>query len=219
MYAIVHKNRVILGPMAWSQKYFTSILKIRHRITANIPGQPPAVLPYKINEETAIHNVEENRPNFDTMTQGLEGPHWDLSNDVVIANYIVQDQTIESARNNFRTIAGYERFKKETSGVKVTVQGTEVTCDTSREGRHIFIQKLLLMKADDKVNWKFPEGWLNLSRDELGMIVSAGAAHIQGAFDWERIINDQIDQAMTADELHAIEIIEKKNPDRFTIEE
>jgi hypothetical protein len=219
MYAIVHKNRVILGPMAWSQKYFTSILKIRHRITANIPGQPPVELPYRINEETAIHSVVENKPEFDAMTQGLEGPHWDLSNDVVIANYIVQDQTIESARNNFRTIASYERFKKETSGVKVTVQGTEVTCDTSREGRHIFIQKLLLMKADDRVNWKFPEAWLNLSRDELGMIVSAGAAHIQGAFDWEKSINNQIDQAMTAAELHAIEIGEKTNPDRFTIEE
>jgi hypothetical protein len=208
MYAIVYKNRVVLGPMGWSQRYFTNALKIRHRITANIPGKPPSQMPYRIDNDTAIHDVIENKPEFDIMTQGIEGPYWDVSSDTIIANYVVKDQPIESVRNNLRKIAAGERYKKEISGVKVEVRSMFVTCDTSREGRHIFIQKLLLMNTGDTVNWKFPEGWLILSKNELAMIVSAGAAHIQAAFDWENSINDLINQATTINALNAIEIVE-----------
>jgi hypothetical protein len=103
-YAIVHKGRVIVGPLAWAQKYYTDVLKIRHRITANIPGKAPEELPYVIDENTKIHAVEENKPEVDLMTQYHYGPLWDLTGDVVVANYEVREQTIEDARNNFRAL-------------------------------------------------------------------------------------------------------------------
>jgi hypothetical protein len=214
LYAIKHKNRVISGPLAWAQKYFETVLKVRHRIDANIPGKAPENMPYVINEDTSIHEVTQNEPEIDTMTQEYHGPFWDLSSNVIVANYEVRDLDIAIARNNFRAVAAFERYKKEISGVKTEVQGIEVTADTSREGRNIFIQKYILMSENEIVNWKFPEAWLTLTKQELGVIVDAGANHIQSAFDWEKNINGLIDAAQTAEELHAIEIVEKQ-PDPF----
>lgn len=205
-YAIVHKGRVIVGPLAWAQKYYTDVLKIRHRITANIPGKAPEELPYVIDENTKIHAVEENKPEVDVMTQYHYGPLWDLSGDVVVANYEIREQTIEDARNNFRAYAAHERYKKEVSGTKVTIQDTEVTVDTTREGRAAFVQKYSLIGDEDVVNWKFPEGWLTLTKDDLAAVTLAADLHVQQAFDWEKTINDEINAAETAEELHAIEI-------------
>lgn len=201
LYAIVHKNRVIIGPMDWSQKYFTSALKIRHRIDANIPGNPPENLPYEIDSDTRIHLVIENKPSINDLIEYHYGPIWDLSNDVITANYEIRDIDIESARNNFRQIAAAKRYTIEVSGTKISIQNKEITLDTSRDGRNIFIQKFLLMNDTDTVNWKFPEGWLTLTKSELGLIVSEGANHIQNAFNWEQKINLLIDQCQTLDEL------------------
>jgi hypothetical protein len=209
LYAIKHKNRVVLGPLEWDKKYFEKVLKIRHSIDIELPFRQPLTLPFIIDENTSIHEAIVSRPDLDPMMQAYYGPLWDVSGDVIVANYEVHDHTIEDARNNFRTLAAAERYSKEISSVKVEIQGIEVTADTSRAGRNIFLQKFMLMGDAEVVNWKFPEGWLTLTKAELGMIVQAGAAHIQAAFDWEKSINDQIDAAETAEELYAIEIVEK----------
>ena len=98
-----------------------------------------------------------------------------------------------------------KRYVKEVAGTKATVQNTEVTVDTSREGRNVFVQKYSLMKTGDTVNWKFPEGWLTLTKIELGTIVTAGQTHIQSFFDWEKDYSDQIDAAQTKQDLLDIE--------------
>lgn len=218
MYVIIHKGRVILGPLAWAQKYYTDVLKIRHRVEANIPGQAPEEMPYTIDENTKIHKVTENKPNIDPMIECHYGPLWDMSSDEIVANYEVRAHLIETARNNFRALAAHERYKKEIAGVKVTIQDTEVTIDTTRGERDIFVQKYLLMGENDTVNWKFPEAWLTMTKQELGLVVQTGAGHIQGCFDWEKDINDQIDVAETAEELYAIEIEPKKERREFGLE-
>jgi hypothetical protein len=206
LYAIVHKNRVVVGPLAWAQKYFTNVLKIRHRVQANIPGQAPEEMPYTVDEHTAIYEVVENKPELDPMVQAYRGPLWEISQTHVTANYEVHDHQIATARNNFRHLAAHERYKKEIAGTKTTVQGMEVTIDTARGNREIFVQKFLLMGNDDTVNWKFPEAWLTLTKTDLGQVVQAGAQHIQDCYDWEKAINDQIDAAENAQQLYAIEI-------------
>lgn len=211
MYAIIHKGRVVLGPLAWAQKYFTDVLKIRYRVTANIPGEAPEELPYTVDENTTIHKVEENKPEIDPMVKQLYGPLWDTTGDIVIANYDVVDLSIDDARNNFRYLTAFERYKKEIAGTKVTVQDTEVSVGTSREERNNYIQQFVVMNEQDTVNWKFPQGWLTLSKSDLGTVVQAINTHVQGSFDWEKDINDQINAAQNADELYAIEITEKKS--------
>jgi len=214
-YAIVYKNRVIVGPMSWSQKYFTNVLKIRHKITANIQGKEPNELPFVINEHTKIHRALDNTPDINNMIHCAHGPYWDLSGDVVIANYEIRDLPIETARNNFRTVLAAERYKREVAGTKTIVQELEISLDTSREGRNIFVQKLLLMSDDEIVNWKFPEGWLAINKQELGHIVQTGARHIQDSFDWEREMNNQIDTCTLLEELVLLPIISLPTEAKF----
>jgi hypothetical protein len=212
MYVIIHKGRVVVGPLAWAQKYYTDVLKIRHRVQANIPGQAPEEMPYVIDEHTKIHEATEVKPPFDPMIEYHYGPLWDTTGDVVVANYEVRDLTVESMRNNFKALAAHERYKKEVSGTKLTIQDTEVSIATTRGERDNYVQKYMLMGEDETINWKFHEGWLTLTKEEMHAVVQASVGHVQAAFDWEKDINDQIDVAVSADELYAIEIEPKKEP-------
>jgi hypothetical protein len=200
-YVIIHKNRVIVGPMDWSQKYFSNVLKIRHKILANVPGTAPETFPYIIDENTEIRKVIENRPELNPMINYYYGPLWDLSDEIVIANYEVKEVAIETARDNLRSILAAERYKKEVAGTKILLGSSEVTLDTSREGRNIFIQKFLLMTDIETVNWKFPEGWFVLTKSDLGAVVQVGANHIQSAFDWEKETNSKIDSCQTLEDI------------------
>jgi len=205
-YAIVHKQRVILGPVAWAQKYFTDVLKIRHRITANIPGQAPEQFPYVIDENTSIYEVVEDRPEFNAMTEYHYGPQWDISANPIVASYTVEQQTVESARENFKILAAHERYKKEVSGTKVTINGTEIAISTHRGDRDVYVQKYLSLNDEGTINFKFGQQWVNLSKQDLNNIITAINTKVQSAFDWEANIHTQINDAETTEQLMAIEI-------------
>jgi hypothetical protein len=179
----------------------------RQNITVGLPRVAPEQLPLVINEDARICAVVEQRPDINPMVEYHYGPLWDLSGELAIANYDVYDTPVDFAKPNFRAQAADERYKKETSGVAVEIQGISVTADTSREGRGIFLQALTTMPDGGTINWKFPEGWLSLTKAELTSVVQAGVSHIQAAFDWEKGINDQIDAAQSKAALLAIEIV------------
>lgn len=192
--------------MDWNRAIFQGALE-KENITTLLPRVAPEELPLVINQDARIARVEEVRPPMNPMVEYYYGPLWDTTGDVVIANYEVHDTAIEFARGNFKSQAAEERWKKEVAGTTLNIQGTTVTVDTSREGRNIFIQKYSLMADAETVNWKFPEGWLTLTKAELGAAIATGAAFIQQSFDWEKEVNDQIDAASTKEQLLAIEIV------------
>jgi hypothetical protein len=207
MYAVVYKDRVIVGPMNWNRAIFQGALE-RQKIATQLPRVAPEQLPHIVNPDAKIMMVEEVRPTMNPRVEYYYGPTWTITDSKAIANYDVVDSPIEAARMNFKTQAADERYRKEIKGVTVDVQGASVTVDTARDARNIFIQKYSLMADGDVVNWKFPEAWLTLTKAELGSVIAAGAAHIQSCFDWEKSISDQIDAATTKAELIAIEIVE-----------
>jgi hypothetical protein len=207
MYAVVYKNRVIVGPMEWNRGIFQGSLE-RQGVKTLLPRSAPDTLPYIINEDAKILKVVENRPEINTMVEYYYGPLWDVSGETAVASYEVRDTEIEFARVNFKNLAAEERWKKEIKGTTVLVQELEVSIDTSRDGRNIFVQKYALMNDSDLVNWKFPEGWLTLSKSDLGLIVSTGASYIQSCFDWEKSICDQVDAAAKKSQLLEINILE-----------
>jgi hypothetical protein len=212
MYAVVYKNRVIVGPMVWNRGIFQGSLE-KEKIETSLPRVAPEELPLVINEDAKIMAVEEVRPQMNPMVEYYYGPTWDLTGVKAIANYDVIDTPIEFAKINFKNQAAGERWKKEVAGTKINIQNTEVTIDTSRDGRNIFVQKYSLMTENETVNWKFPEGWLTLTKTELGDIVNGGASYIQSCFDWEKTINDEIDAATTKEQLLSIEIVEEQSED------
>lgn len=207
MYAVVYKGRVIVGPMQWNRALYQGSLA-RQGVTASLPRVAPTEWPLVINDDAKIVPVEETRPEINDSVEYYYGPLWTITEDKATANYEVHDAPIESARSNLKQIAAGERWRRETAGTKITVQGQEVTVDTTREGRNIFVQKLNIMNDGDTVNWKFAEGWLNITKLELAAVVSAADNYVQSCFDWEKTISDQLDAANTKQELLAVEIIE-----------
>jgi hypothetical protein len=208
MYAVVYKDMVIVGPMDWNRAIFQGSLE-RQNIVVGLPRVAPDTLPYVVNDDARIMMVEERRPEINQLVEYHYGPLWDVSGSMAIANYEIYDIQIDSARYNLKVQAAEERWKKEIAGTIVNIQGSDFTLDTTREGRNIFLQKYSLMSDGDIVNWKFPEGWVLLTKEELGTVIAAGASYIQTCFDWEKNISDLIDAATTKEELLAIEIVEK----------
>jgi hypothetical protein len=209
MYAVIHKEKVIIGPKEWNRSFFAFRFQQLKIATPPMPRTAPSTMPFNLDENTKIVPATVVYEEINPMVQHHRGPIWEIGEDTATATYAATDTPIDQAKGNFRNQAADERYKKEVAGTKITIQDLEVSLDTSRDGRNIFLQKYSLMGDDDTSNWKFPEGWLTLTKAELGLIVMTGAAHIQSAFDWEKSINDKIDAAETAEELLAIEIVEK----------
>ena len=207
MYAVIYDNRVLVGPMNWNRGMFQGALE-RKGIQYPLPRTAPDNLPLTINEHAKIMRVDEIRPQMNPLVEFYYGPLWDITEERAIANYEVHDSPIESMRYNLKQVAAQERYKREVLGTTTTIQDQTVTIDTNRGARDIFVQKYLLMSDTDTVNWKFPEGWLTLTKQDLGTVVQAGAQYIQSCFDWELNIAEQIDLAQTKQDLLAIIIAE-----------
>jgi hypothetical protein len=208
MYALVYKNRVIVGPMDWNRGIFNFSLE-KEKIKAYLPRIAPSdeELPLVINSDAKIMRAEEIKTNISPMVEYYYGPLWDLTGTKAIANYEVHDIPLDSAKSNFKDLAAKERWKKEIKGTKITLQDIEVYLDTTREGRLSYIQKFNSIGENDSINWKFANLWINLTKNELGQIISACESHVQSCFDWEKSIADQIDSCNSKEELLAIEIV------------
>jgi hypothetical protein len=207
MYAVIYDNRVLVGPMNWNRGMFQGALE-RRGIQYTLPRTAPDDLPLIIDEHAKIMQVEEIRPELNTLVEFYYGPLWDITETKAIANYEVHDTPIESARYNLKQLAAQERYKKEILGTTATIQDNIVTIDTSRGARDIFVQTYLLMGDADTVNWKFPQTWLTLTKSDLGLCVTAATQYVQECFDWELNISEEIDISDTKQELLAITIVE-----------
>lgn len=203
MFVLVHKGRVLVGPMGWNRAMFDGNLeKLGIRFT--LPRFEPESLPLTIDENTTVKRVEFAQTEYNQKTQYLEGPYWDHSGAVSIASYQVKDQPIDSVRARLKETLAENRWKREVAGTKTTIQNLQVTVDTARGSRDVFVQKYLLMAEDATVTWKFPEGWLTLTKSELGQAIQAGAAHVESAFKWESDKAIELDNCRTLTELDIV---------------
>lgn len=60
------------------------------------------------------------------------------------------------------------------------------------------------MPDNTTINWKFQNTWLELTKIELGTIVTEGSTYIQSCFDWEAAQSVIIDNCTTLAELDAL---------------
>lgn len=208
MFIIKHNDQVVLGPMKWNKYRFEAVLLEDHEITAVLDQTNEPETMVTVDANTTIYPVAGTPdPVFNPKTEFLHGPFYTYTNGIAYSSYTVEPLTLEAIRSNLNYAITLERYTHEIKGVKVTIQAQEVTVDTSREGRNIFVQALLLMPANSTLNWKFPEGWLTLTNAELGAAVQAGVTHVQAAFDWEAAKLTEIASTTTAAELDAVVLI------------
>ena len=210
-YIIVKDQQtVLLGPMPWRQRMFQR--EINDLLEAgditeqyNIPPVPPESKYLALGEGLEIFPVvQSNVPAHDGIYEQLAGPYYSYANNEATETYNAVSVPLDQIKGTLKNIVTNNRYKKEVDGFKITVQISEVTVDTSREGRQIFLDTYLAMADAETINWKFPEVWINVTKTDMEQIVFAGKSHIQTCFDWELSTQNAIDAAQTEQELKAI---------------
>lgn len=207
MYVVTYNDQVLLGPIAWNAKMFNSVIEDDTGITVNIQQSQRDQVPLDLGNGIKIRHAVEDRPSINLKLEIYEGPFWTFTESTGVYSYQAISKPVDLLKHELTQLAAFDRWTKEQSGVKVTIQGQEVTVDTTRGNRDIFVQKFLLMGENDTVNWKFPEGWLTLTKAELGLCVSSGAAHVQSEFNRELGLLTQISTATTLVELDAVALV------------
>ena len=205
MFVIIYNNSVILGPMKWNQRRFQSVIEEECEIITILPETNIDDSVITINENIQILPVQETpNPEFNQKIEILHGPFWEFTTTHAISSYIVQPKVLEAVQNELKNELANTRWEKEIAGIKITIQNVEITADTNRGVRDLFVQQYLLMGETETVMWKFPETWLNLTKQDLGLIVGSGANHVKQAFEWEQSLVNQIDLCTTLSELDAL---------------
>lgn len=213
LYAIVNNQKVIVGPVKWSKNYITQVLKVRHKIVADIPSEPPKEYPYVIDEHTSIYEALQEYPSIDTLFQQYHGPFWNITENPVVANYNVVELDIVSVRNNIKQNVSQERYKKENTTIDIELKGNTIGLDTSRSARDVYTQKYAVMDENSVIAWKFNNIWLDLSKQDLFNIIKSIDDHVQSTFDWEKGICDQLDSIENVSELLSVKIVDEPNPE------
>ncbi len=205
MFLLINQGRVIIGPKDWNRHYFQEVLRDELDIDHQLPS---SIQPYQvidIDDHTKIIWVNQlDTVHWDGRFQRLDGPFFNFHETHADVYYTPVDLPLDVAKSFCKSQIADLRYARETSGFKMLVGNIEVTIDTARGSRDIFLQTYSMMDDTDTINWKFPEAWLTLTRAELGSIVLAGKTHIKLSFDWELQKDNEIDACSDMASLRAV---------------
>lgn len=212
MYVITDHNNgnfVILGPIEWKPRYISDVLSDELDQDITVTREDESLVPYEVVPGVKIRKCISEYQDINPKIHRHEGPFWvydDANTEIqAVATWEQRDRDINEVKANLKNEVAFLRWKKEDKGVTLTIQNTTVWCDTSRGNRDIFLQKYTIMPDNTTINWKFPNNiWLELTKAELGYIVSEGANYIQTCFDWEATKAAEIDNCTTLAELDAL---------------
>jgi hypothetical protein len=205
-YVLVDNGTVINGPRVWNWRSFEGTLQEDLGITFKLPLTKTDQLPIEIAPGVRILWAEYVYPQHNSKIEYLNGPFWNFDNDIATGTFEVLPIELDFIKATLKQKVAENRWRKEVAGTTATIQNTVVTVDTNRGSRDIFVQKYLLMGENDIVGWKFPEGWMTLTKTDLGIAVATGAAHVEGQFQWEAAKAAEIDACQTAAELDAVDL-------------
>lgn len=197
---------VINGPRDWNWRSFENTLRDDLEIEYKLPLSKNDKAPIQINESVSIHWCELEYPEHNSKIEYLHGPFWTVVDGIAMGTYQVIARDLGLVKADLKEKVAANRWRKEVAGTTATIQNIVVTVDTNRGDRDIFVQKYLLMSENETVEWKFPEGWLTLTKADLGIAVQAGATHVQAQFVWEAGKVQEIDLCTTAVELDAVDV-------------
>jgi hypothetical protein len=206
MFVIVHNDRVIYGPRNWSKIHFEQVILDDCEFECSLDLRKSDFLPVIVSHDIKILPIERlPLPVHNSKIQILQGPYWNMFDDKAEMYYEVMNMPIEPVKNILKDAIMNVRYNYEVKGFKHIVQGTEVTINTSRTSRDVFLNTYLSMTDNESVSWKFSEGWVNVSKFDLQQIVNEIKRHVQDGFSWEQSKSAEIDSANTLEELDAIQ--------------
>lgn len=196
-----NRNSVILGPMDYNKSYFQAIVKNDLELNINFPGSISGYV--NLSNDLEIFPVTIVQPSINSKIEQPAGPFFTYSGETCTATYTAVPKNIDVVKNELKAKVADARYTKEVGGIKITLQGKEVTALTGREDRNLYLQAVQLGAAN--TTWKFNGNvWLTLSLAELGDIVTAVMNHVKAAFEEEATKAAEIDACTTLEQLDAI---------------
>lgn len=203
MFVIVHNQSVILGPMRWNRFRFENEIKGECDVSVTLADRNDDLQPVVVSEDVRVLPIQGTpTPEYDPKTQYLHGPFWEFTDSVAIMSYTVENHNIEAARNFHKSEIENQRWVRENSGCKVTINDVEYGFATDRDTRSV-LQSLITGGID--VNWKFDrDTWVMLTSQDLQNILNTVITHVQEAFNWEREQMALLDACENLDDLKGI---------------
>jgi uncharacterized protein YqgV (UPF0045/DUF77 family) len=212
MYAVIHNNtNVILAPVEWNSAFIQASLK-RKGIHVSAPRREPTIFPLALSDTVKVVRAKHIREEINPLTHFYKGPNWDLSDPTVaVANYDVLESPLDFVKSNYKDMVTKERYRREILGIEYDLDGIKVKISTSREDRNLFSERFLVMTPKQTINWKFAEGWLTISKEDIKGILTAMGTYIQSQFDWELSVIKQIEECSDIESITAIKILSTKD--------
>jgi hypothetical protein len=208
MYALVQNNEIKVGPRDWRYYFFKQYLDTNDLDSSFLPINEPSERKVITAEWKIIPVTQLDTPSYDPLFEQLSGPFLNINDEYITGHYTVSDISVDASKGKLKEIVTDTRYKVEVGGCNFTFpDSTEVKLYTTREDRGVYLQAYQIMSDDQSIVFKF-EGsvFKSVTRDELGMIVATGSAHIQAAFDWESQLYAEIDACTTIEELKLVEL-------------
>lgn len=206
MYALIHNNQIEVGPRGWLWSEFKDYLDENGLDSSALPRKTPTE-PIITDTWKILPVVYPNDPGHTPPFETLAGPFWTIEETKVTGIWNVVDTTnLDIIRSHFKNIITNNRYFAEVGGFKITIQGTEVTIDTTRDGRQIYLDTYLAMSDTETINWKFNEAWIAVTKSDMEEIVFAGKQHIQNCFTWEKNKHDEIDACTVRSEFEDVDL-------------
>lgn len=208
MYALIQNNEIKVGPRDWRYYFFKQYLDSNDLDSSQLPISEPSDRKVITEQWKIIPVTQLDIPETEQYFQQLAGPYWTVYDEYITGYYDVAPVPVEAAKNTLKQIVTDNRYKAEVGGCLFTfADGTEVTLYTTREDRNVYLQAFQILTEGQSIVFKF-EGSIfrSVTKDELGLIVATGAAHIQAAFDWEAQKYAEIDQCETIEQLKLVNI-------------
>ncbi|NDC96545.1 DUF4376 domain-containing protein [bacterium] len=201
MFVLVHRGYVILGPLNWSKKKFQEELEENLEIIHSLPTTMPEGQPYTVDENTKIYSVAPGVDHdIDPKIHARNGPFWKFTENHALYHYEPLLLELEAAKNLLLPEIAAERWRRENSGVKVTIQGIEYSFASDRDTRNVLQNALNSNQLT--FNWKVNSTvWLELSQQDIALVLQFILSHIQSCFDWEKTTIDTLMSFTTHDQI------------------
>jgi hypothetical protein len=214
MYALIHNSSLILGPMQFNSRMFTSVLEDDLEIEYKVSPRDYQYIPIHIDENTHIVPAIQDVPEHDGRTHSAGNFTWNINYDEnnvpssVTFTYPVFEKPLEQVKAERKQEVTPVRREKENTTISVSINETTVNVSTSREERLSFVSKLVSSPGPHQ--FKFDGGvWVELDNTALQNLVTQIDAKVQEAFDWELAKTNEIDACISAEEVLAVVVREQ----------
>jgi hypothetical protein len=205
MFALVHQDQLILGPIEFNYRLINFALEEELETSYRVSPVDYDKVPIIFDENTRIISARNQIPPNDPRFNVLKGPIHTINEDEVVFHYTVEEKSLEQIKEEHKSKLPPIRWQKESQLITVTIQEQEIEVSTSRENRLALISKLI--STEEPYHFKFnTDTWIQVSKEELQYILNQIDHKVQEAFDWEMQKVIEIDACQTKEEVCEVEI-------------